>query len=130
MSGEFIKKLTCAVMVVGCIGVSVSQVHSTEAPSDLQCLESRKIKVVQVLNDGILARFCVMDVRKFLYDPFEQCNSEGDMIFLKVDPAANDYVDDQKVTLPENKCFVPDGTYSYTAKVEKKRVRKVRIAGS
>lgn len=131
MPEAFIQKLTFAILVAASMGIPLSQAHAAEIPSaplGLQCLDTKRIKVSQVLNEGILARLCFVDLRKFLNDPFENCNTEGDTVFLKVNPADNDYVDNQKVTLPENKCLVPDGTYSYTANGEKKRVRKVRIA--
>lgn len=51
------------------------------------------------------------------------CQLQGDLVYLPV-PGKNDYVDDQKVTLPEEVCYVPDGTFSYEAQNGKKTVLK------
>ncbi len=93
-----------------------------------RCLESPRIRVFQVLDHGILANLCPTSFKSYYDDAFDACNADGDTVYMPVKPAQNDYVDDQKVTLPDEKCFVADGTFSYvTAKDMNKRVRKIKI---
>ena len=55
------------------------------------------------------------------------CNGEYDLVFLSVDSRDNDLVDDQKIVLPEDKCFLAIGRFFYESKVGRKVVRKVKI---
>lgn len=88
------------------------------------CLSSEKMIVFQIIDEGILAHVCPTDMPGYGL----RCQTEGDMVFLPVKPQENDYVDEQKVTLPANKCFVADGVFSYyTRDKKKRRVRKIKI---
>ena len=95
-----------------------------------KCYDSPNMKVLQILNDGILAYLCPVADSRSRLDVFDFCHLNGDVVYMKVKSSENDYVDDQKVSLPADKCFVPDGTYTYPTKYERKRVRKIKIMNS
>ena len=83
------------------------------------------------MNDGILAYLCPTEYSSIYDDAFDACIVKGDIVYMSVRPHNNDYVDDQKVTLPDDKCFIADGTYTYTTvKNLQKRVRKIKIMNS
>ena len=86
-----------------------------------KCMASDKLKVIQVLDNGALAHLC--------YDGYDHygCNGEYDLVFLSVDSRDNDLVDDQKIVLPEDKCFLAIGRFFYESKIGRKVVRKVKI---
>lgn len=93
-----------------------------------KCLDSSKLKVLQVVDDGVLAFRCPTDYPSYYNDAFEACTVKGELSYLPVPTGENDYVDGQRVTLDKTKCFANDGTYSYTAKNDvKKTVRRIRV---
>lgn len=60
-------------------------------------------------------------------DPWSYCY-RGDTVYMAVAGKANDYVDEQKVTLKENQCFVGVGKFKYTNKRgDEKTIRKIKI---
>ena len=92
------------------------------------CMESPRLKVLQILNNGILAHVCPVDYPSFYDDAFDACSAKGDLVFMAVAPKANDYVDDQKITLSQAQCFVGAGIFSYeTSQGYKKTVRNIKI---
>ncbi|MBX3720199.1 MAG: hypothetical protein KF713_00020 [Turneriella sp.] len=136
--GLCIKICVLLTLLNGCVEGQLGGRNSTNANSglnqrnavsrDANCYESNKIKVMQIFDKGILAHLCPIEYRKFYQDEFDACRAEGELVFLPVKPNENDYVDDQKVTLPQNQCFAPDGTFSYTRSDDvQKRVRKIKI---
>lgn len=94
------------------------------------CMQSPKLQVLQVLDDGILAYLCPTDSRSYLASevPWHDCVMNGDVVFMPVAREANDYVDEQKVTLTKTQCFVGDGTYKYPRKNgDMATVRKIKV---
>jgi len=90
------------------------------------------MRVLQVISNssdnGILAFLCPIEYPSYYANAFEACSVQGDLVFMAVNPKENDYVDDQKITLPDNQCFVPDGTFSYVTRRDMdKRVRKIKL---
>ncbi len=97
--------------------------------NNVQCYESRKLKIFQVIDHGILARICPTEYPSYYRNEFEACLTEGELVYMSVKANENDFVDDQQVTLASNQCFIPDGVFSYTTSKDiPKRVRKIRIA--
>jgi hypothetical protein len=96
-----------------------------------KCLGVHQMKVLQVLDDGILANLCPSEYPSYYKDCFDAARSEGEIVYMPVNPKYNDYVDDQKITLPNTQCFCKDGTFKYTTNggVEK-TVRKIKIVSS
>lgn len=91
-------------------------------------MQSPNLQVFQVLDNGILAHLCPVDYPSFYSDAFEACIAKGDLVFMSVPPKANDYADNQKITLTKTQCFVGDGTYSYPRKDGvKATVRNIKI---
>ena len=91
-------------------------------------MQSPRLQVFQVLDGGILAYLCPVDYPSYFDNAFEACMAKGDLVFMSVARKANDYVDNQKVTLTKTQCFVGDGTFSYTRKDhDKATVRNIKI---
>ena len=100
-------------------------------PRNENCLETDKMKVFQVLENGILGHLCPNDYPDYYDNSFDACNVKGEIIFMAVSPKNNDYVDDQQVTLPSEQCFAKNGTYTYTTqKGFSKTIRKIKIIPS
>lgn len=78
-------------------------------------MESPYLKVLQVVDEGILAYLCPINYPSYYDDVFEACVTKGDIVFMEVPKKQNDFVDNQKITLAKNQCFVGNGTYSYTS---------------
>lgn len=115
-------------LLTGCAGVSINPLAEPRHP---KCVDSSKIKVFQVLDDGILAHLCPVNYPSYYDDAFEACELKGDIVYLYVSPSENNYVDDQKITLPHYKCFMENGTYKYHTKNDiRKTVRKIIISSS
>jgi len=94
------------------------------------CMQSSKLRVLQVIDDGILAYLCPTDSQGYSSsgDSWYDCVMHGDTVFMPVAPTANDYVDEQKVTLTKTQCFVADGTFKYPRKNGViATVRKIKI---
>lgn len=108
-----------------------AQLQINTRPEKIQgeaCMESPRLQVLQVFDDGILGHVCPVDYPSYYSDAFDACISKGDLIYMPVKAKNNNYVDSQKVTLSENQCFVENGTYSYFTKDEiKKTVRKIKL---
>jgi hypothetical protein len=77
------------------------------------CFESSKFKISKVFKNGVLAKLCPAKFKSYYDDAFEACYN-GSEIYLPVDPAANDYVDNQKVTLSSDVCLSSDGVQEFT----------------
>lgn len=94
----------------------------------VECLESPYLKVFQVVDEGILAHICPVNYPSYYDNTFEACSVKGDTVFLEVPKKQNDFVDDQKITLEKNQCFVGNGTYSYTSADGRRRtVRNIVV---
>lgn len=96
------------------------------------CSDSSKMKIFQVMSDGILAHLCptTSNYPEHLFW-LSGCSTYGDIVYMPVNSEKNDYVDDQRISLTVDKCIAPDGTYSYTTtNGEEKRVRKIKIIDS
>jgi hypothetical protein len=95
------------------------------------CYETPFMKVMQVLDNGILAYLCQTNFQSNYSDVFEGCYISGDVVFMPLKKSQNDFVDEQKFILPQDKCFIADGTYKYqTTDGRGKTVRKIRIIES
>jgi len=93
-----------------------------------ECLESHYMKVFQVVDEGILAHICPLNYPSYYVNTFEACSVKGDTVFMEVPKKQNDFVDDQKITLEKNQCFVGNGTYSYTSADGRRRtVRNIVV---
>lgn len=80
------------------------------------------------MDYGILAHLCPTDYPSYFDNVFDACALKGDVVFMPVKKSQNDFVDDQKITLPDELCFVPDGVFKYsTVKDREKTVRKITI---
>ena len=96
-----------------------------------ECVESPYLQVMQVLDEGILAYLCPVKAEYPYKDVFEGCWVKGDLVYMSVPPKDNHFVDDQKVTLPDDICFVQNGTYRYHTKDNiKKTIRKIAVVES
>lgn len=100
-------------------------------PKEIQgekCRLSPRLRVFQVLDDGILAHLCPIDYPSYYDNAFEACVLKGEVVYLPVRPRENNYVDEQKITLPDTKCFAENGTHSYLSNNNmRKTVRKIKI---
>ena len=91
------------------------------------CMQSPKLQVLQVLDDGILAYLCPTRKRSYQDNLWENCHN-GDIVFMSVTRKANDYVDNQKITLTKTQCFVRDGVFKYTRKDGREAtIRNIKI---
>jgi hypothetical protein len=92
-----------------------------------QCLDSNKLKTLQVLDHGVLAHLCP-SYPSYYHRAFDACRVEGDLVYMPVKQQDNDYVDDEIVQLSSDKCFTADGVYKYTTRENiRKTVRKLKI---
>ena len=73
----------------------------------LSCMDSNKMQIKVISKNGILGYLCP-EGEKF-EDGFFLCDSKGSEVFILMDGLKSNYVDNQKVTLPDNKCFKSDG---------------------
>ena len=109
-------KLSIVVLLItGCSAVKTqkSEQGKVKKVSNKECFDSNRIKVSKVMNDGVLARLCPVKKSSYESDPFYMCEYDGDKVYLPVKVSDNDFVDDQKFTLPKDKCFIPDGVFTY-----------------
>jgi hypothetical protein len=91
------------------------------------CMQSPRLRVFEVLDDGILAYLCPTKKPSYYDDLWENCRN-GDLVFMSVTRKANDYVDNQKISLTKNQCFVGDGVFKYTTKYGREAtVRNIKI---
>ena len=121
------KTFILLVFLAGCAGTAIAPPTKNRNEN---CFDSFKMKVFQVGDTSILARLCPIDSPRYYQDPWDYCDLKGDLVYMEV-PINNDYVDDQKISLPEKKCFISDGTYSYkTRDGFDKTVRKIKIIDS
>jgi hypothetical protein len=94
----------------------------------IECLDSPYMKVLQIVDAGILAQICPVNYPSYYDDTFEACTVKGDTVFMEVPKDQNDFVDNQKITLPKNQCFGGNGTYSYTsADGQRRTVRNIMM---
>ncbi len=92
------------------------------------CLESPYMKVLQVVDEGVLAHLCPVNYPSYYDDAFEACTLKGDTVFMEIPKKQNDFVDEQKITLQKNQCFVGNGTFSYTSADGRRRtVRNIVV---
>lgn len=121
------------IALVGCANLPTSKTSSgifsnPKVVRHEACYETPHMKVFQVMDYGILAHLCPTDFPSYYDNVFEACAVKGDVVFMPVKKAQNDFVDDQKITLPEELCFVPDGVFKYsTVNDRDKTVRKIQI---
>lgn len=117
--------------LVGC--AQLQNTTSTELSKTIRsphCIETPYLKVLQVLEEGILANLCPVKLEYPYKDVFEAC-WKGDLVYLEVPSEYNQFVDEQKLTLTEDMCFVPDGTYRYVTRENvKKTIRKISVMDS
>lgn len=126
MKHQKISVLFCILIFSACSSFRPSPTIRSES-----CLDSSKLQVLQVLDTGILAHVCPIEFPSYYDDAFEACVSKGDLVFMEVDKSVNFFVDEQKVQLEKESCFVPNGTFSYTNKNnDRKTVRWIKIADS
>jgi len=107
------------IFLVGCETMKLAS-----RPKSIQgneCIESPYMKVLQVVDDGVLAYICPTNYPSYYDDAFEACIVKGDTVFMEVPKKQNDFVDNQKITLAKNQCFVGNGTYSYTSNDGRRR---------
>ena len=132
-------KYLCLVLlsnVIGCGSMKSGPIRDTksEAPKTMRnekCFVSQKMKVLQILDSGILGHICPSQFPGFYRNAYDACIMEGDLVYLPVPRNENDYVDEQKVELEQQKCFASDGTFSYLNDGGvRKTIRKIRIADS
>ena len=91
-----------------------------------KCFGYNKIEIFQVVADGALANVC-SDDNSIDGDEFRNCY-KGDIVFLEVEEKDNDFVDNQKLKLPDDKCFMANGRLAYTANNGMNKViRKIKI---
>ncbi len=128
----FTKLNLCALLIisVGCAQMQITS-ENFSRPKTINgetCVESPRLKILQVLEDGILAYMCPIDYPSYYDGPFEACMVKGDLVYMPVKPKENNYVDEQRVTLQNNQCFSEDGTFKYkSAAGVAKTVRKIKI---
>lgn len=102
--------LFSGLFLAGCAGVPVASKRARNG----QCLDSSKLQVTTILKEGILAQLCPSEFPSYYDDAFDACLLKGTAVFLPVKAEENNYVDDQKVTLAEDKCFAEDGVYIHS----------------
>lgn len=110
-------KIVFMILVVlsGCALKEINN-NSSSKPSrnNKNCIGSNKMIVSNSISSGIFARLCPVNVKSYYSDAFQACAVDGSDIFLPVKSELNNYVDDQKVTLQDGKCFSEDGVMFYT----------------
>ena len=104
------------VLLAGC-GVSqvketkvVERAQSTKFIRNINCLESNKFEIQSINNEGVIAKLCPSKFKDIYDDAFDACYDSPE-IFLPVAADKNNYVDEQKVSLPEEQCLFSDGVY-------------------
>lgn len=124
--------ISSLVIAIGC--AQIQNITSVEPPKTIRspnCIQSPHLKVMQVLDNGILAYVCPVTAEYPYKTVFEGCWIKGDLTFMEVPEEHNQFVDDQELTLPDDTCFVPAGTYKYTTKDNiKKTVRLIGVMDS
>lgn len=137
MKKIIISLLFATMLASNCFSMGEAPLDERKAPLDEtrphneNCYGPHQMKVLQVLDDGILANLCPKEYPSYYHDCFDAAVAEGELVYIAVNPKYNDYVDGQKVTLPKTQCFSKDGTYRYTTKSgDIKTVRKIKIVSS
>ena len=125
------------VLFSGCAELQKNPVFNTQLrrqPPTIRnqnCVQYSKFRVMQILDHGVLAHTCPDNFPSYYNNSFDACLSQGDLFYIPLKRTENDYVDDQKVTLSDDKCIMENGTYQYYTKDElKKTVRQIRIIDS
>lgn len=124
---------TFLITLTGCANLPTSKTSSSifSKPTVVRheaCYETPHMKVFQVMDYGILAHLCPTDFPSYYDNVFDACAVKGDVVFMPVKKSQNDFVDDQRITLPEELCFAPDGVFKYsTVSDREKTVRKITI---
>jgi hypothetical protein len=120
--------LLTSVLLTSCAAIQRVTATQPDKIRNENCMESPRLEVVQVVDTGILAYLCPVNFPDYYDDAFDACINKGDVVYMPVSQRKNDYVDDQKVTLPQDKCFSADGTYKFVStKNIMKTVRKIKI---
>lgn len=118
--------MTAVLVSTGCETMKVATRPKTIG--GFECLDSPYMKVLQIIDKGILAYICPINYPSYYDDTFEACAIKGDAVFMEVPKKQNDFVDNQKITLEKNQCFVGNGTFSYTsADGQRRTVRNVVV---
>ncbi len=118
--------VSLATLLAGCETMQLASRPKTI--NGFECYDSPYIKVLQVLENGILAHLCPTNYPSYYDDAFEACAIKGDIVFMEVPQKQNYFVDNQKVTLGKNDCFVGTGTFAYTSSDNQRRtVRSITI---
>jgi hypothetical protein len=93
-----------------------------------ECIASPYLRVMQVGDKGVLGHICPTSYPSYDSNAFDSCIFNGDAIFMEVLKTQNNFVDNQKITLEKNQCFVGNGTYAYTsADGQRRTVRSIVI---
>jgi hypothetical protein len=113
-------------MFVGC--ETMKTMSRPKEINGVKCMSSPYLQVLQVIDDGILAHICPTSYSSVYDDAFDACVVEGDTVFMEVPKDKNFFVDDQKITLNQNQCFVGVGTFAYNSSGGRRRtVRSITI---
>lgn len=122
-------KILAIALMVALTGCETMKIASRpKAIRGVECVDSPYMKVFQVVDGGILAHICPTNYPSYYDDAFEACVTKGDTVFMEVPKEVNNFVDDQKITLEKNQCFVGNGTYSYTSSDGRRRtVRNIAV---
>lgn len=110
--------LAGGLILAGCAGAKFSTLAPKKARNP-QCIASSKMQISNIFEDGIIAQLCPAEFESYYKDAFDACTLHGTRVFLPVTAEQDNYVDDQKVTLPEDKCFAEDGVYIYSDEMAK-----------
>lgn len=108
--------LSIIIFITGCATRKAEVVEIPEKPEvpkvvrNPKCLDSNKFEIQSINDQGIIAKLCPSKFKDYYDDAFDACY-DSPKIFLPVASDDNNYVDNQKVTLPEGQCFISDGVY-------------------
>ncbi|MAX65997.1 MAG: hypothetical protein CME66_03585 [Halobacteriovoraceae bacterium] len=107
-------KLLLLTILISCSSSKSSKTTDKmpELTRNPECLEQNKMIIKEIYDDAVFAQLCPEKYKSYYDDSFDAC-SDGTRIFIELDPKKNNYVDHQKVTLSESKCFVNNGVLVY-----------------
>ncbi len=114
--GNVLITLGIFISITGCATKKAEVVETPKKPEvpkfvrNPKCLDSNKFEIQSINGHGVIAKLCPSKFKDHYDDAFDACY-DSPKIFLPVASDKNNYVDNQKVTLPEGQCIISDGVY-------------------
>lgn len=117
--GKVLIALGIVIFITACATKKAEVVEKPKKPEvpkfvrNPKCLDSNKFEIQSINDQGVIAKLCPSKFEDHYDNSFDACY-DSPKIFLPVASDKNNYVDNQKVTLPEGQCFISDGVYEVT----------------